>query len=383
MVPVRAPTGKIIYLTPDQFRLLQQQQLQAQQAALGLGGANAQGIRPPAAAGANQQGPPMGMLQQQQQQQQHNNLQMQAAGLANMARPPQQQQQAAAPPAAPQPPPTTANFLPDQLATLKEQIVVFKKAKKGVEKVAAEELSRCKPKPLPAPPQAQQLAMPTAAALAAAANAAAGQPAGALGPAFLPPGAAALQQQQGVQLRQQLPPGNLAAFAAGPQQQQQVAAAAAAAAALASRAGSGPPSSGGMALPPGAGRAERPGDAAAAGGVKPPEQLGPSVAPMSLPVRRFAGPVLSIVPPGAEAPREWLVELLALVPEAWAGCCCWLWRTGACVSGLVGPSAHTRILLLTRTPPLPACPLAHTPRTHSCWPGPTCAQRGRAAHAAS
>lgn len=221
------------------------------------------------------------LLALQQRQHQHQAL---AGAAAAAARPALQQ-------VATQPlPNTTANFTPDQLETLKEQIVAFKKHKKGAEKVTPEELAKCKPKPLPTAlqPRASQAVVPPAAAVAGAAGAA------------VRPAAAAGLAMQG--MRPQLSTG-VAALAASHQQQQQLRAAAAAA----NLGGRGALGAAGAAAGRGVQQQGRPGaDGAASAKAEPPP--GPSHPPMEEPVRRPAGPVLSMVP-ATEAQGGWGLAL--------------------------------------------------------------------------
>jgi hypothetical protein len=183
-------------------------------------------------------------------------------------------------------------FTPEQLVVLKEQIMLFKTVKKGSE-VKSEALEKCRPPPLPAPalPQQQALIAPLAGAV---------RPAGvaALQQHVRPPAAALaavqqqqlqqqlqaqLQAQQAAQLQAQHAAQLQAAGAAQLQQQQQRAAQA-------------------QAQQRNAAAGARAGQAAAA---QAEAQTGPSTPPMDLPVRRWAGPLLSLLPP-AELARKLL-----------------------------------------------------------------------------
>jgi SWI/SNF-related matrix-associated actin-dependent regulator of chromatin subfamily A protein 2/4 len=207
----------------------------------------------------------------------------------------QQQAPAAVRPAAAVPEPPQMGFTPEQLVVLKEQIMLFKTVKKGSE-VKSEALEKCRPPPLPAPalPQQQALIAPLAGAV---------RPAGvaALQQHVRPPAAALaavqqqqlqqqlqaqLQAQQAAQLSAQQAAQLQAAGAAQQQQQQQQLQRAAQAQAQQRSAAAG----------------ARAGQAAAA---QAEAQTGPSTPPMDLPVRRWAGPLLSLLPP-AELARKLL-----------------------------------------------------------------------------
>lgn len=313
MVPLRTPNGQV-FMVPQaamnnpallQQILLSQQQQQAQ--------AQAMQNNPQAQAllGAGRGLPVNLQLLQQQQQQQAGQRPLQLPGAQGAVALAQQQQlqlalqrqaqhQAAAQqqlqqpggaaairPALQQPmPPLTANFTQDQLDTLREQIVVFKKHKKGEVQVTADELAKCKPKPLPAAlhPRPPQVVVPPAAAVAAAAAAAQA--------GVLPGGPGAVRPLQGG-IRPQLASG-LAALTAGggAMQNQQLRAATPTGLgrgqALGGAAAAGAPGR------PGQQQAGRPGADAAAAAVKPEPPKGPSHPPMDEPVRRLAGPVLSM-----------------------------------------------------------------------------------------
>lgn len=291
---VTLPTGQQVVIPAGNLQQLQQQQLQQQQQLALL---QQQALNPQAQALLAGNRLPMNAIQQQQFQQQHAlQLQQRQQHLLALQRQQAAQQQqsaaaaaaaAAARPQVPQVPAQplpqmTANFTPDQLETLRLQIVVFKKHKRG-DKVMTEELANCKPKPLPAAlqPRPAQVALPPGAAVAAA-QAAAVRPAGAAG---LP--------LQGI--RPQLAAGVAALTANRPAAAANAAvrgAAAAGAAAAAAAAAAGR-------VTPQAGRPG--GDGAVAVKAEPPP--GPSHPPMDEPVRRPAGPVLSLLP-APEVPRE-------------------------------------------------------------------------------
>jgi len=185
----------------------------------------------------------------------------------------------------------TNNFTDDQLTTLREQIVLFKCIKKNTAPVSKQDVENCKPKPLPV-----QLLAP---ALTPAAQQPAAVAAATARPGMGAVNAAALQQQQQQQLR---PQANAAAASLAAQQQQLQRASLAAAAAAAQRPAA--------AAQTAAGRPGQRADGAAAGQQQqqqqqPQELLGPTTPPMEVPVRRYAGPLLGMLPP-QEVQRELL-----------------------------------------------------------------------------
>lgn len=176
---------------------------------------------------------------------------------------------------------TTAGFTNEQLDTLTKQIMVFKKYKKGAEQVSADELAACKPKPLVQSLQHRGpgVVLPPAAVAAAPGAAAAG---------IRPANAAALPLQ-GIRPAQLA--NNMAALGGAHQQLRPTGS-------LGRGAGSAGGAAGRGVQAPG-----RPaGEGAAAAPKEPPP--GPSHPPMEAPVRRPAGPVLSMHPPIENAPRE-------------------------------------------------------------------------------
>jgi hypothetical protein len=207
----------------------------------------------------------------------------------------QQPGAAAIRPAQPQPaaqplPATTANFTPEQLETLRQQIVVFKQLKKNAEQVTAEDLAKCKPKPLPTALQPRPASVVLPPAVAVAAAQAAGVPGGA--------GAAALRPATGglpmAGLRPALP-SSLTAMAGVQQQPMRPVASL----------GRGAPVGGAAAAAAGApGRGVQPaGRPGAEVAVKAEPPAGPSHPPMDEPVRRPAGPMYSLQP-HPDVPRE-------------------------------------------------------------------------------